>query len=104
LIILDGFFSDDQREPQAQGLPRSLFSATDSGDNDREEVEEYIKSIKKRAHESSRIGGSSSSTQDRRSELWTLPVPVRFFAVVLMIGKLKTFYRQEWRQSSQKAC
>ena len=85
--ILDGFFSDDQREPQAHGLPRSLFSATDSGDNNREEIEEYVKSVKRRVQDSSRIGGSSSSSaQDRRLELWTLPVPVRFFAVVLMIG------------------
>ena len=70
---------------QPHGL-RSLVSATNSGDNDREEIEEYIKSVKKRAQDSSRIGGSSSSTQDRRPELWTLPVPVRFFHVVLMIG------------------
>ena len=67
---------------QPHGLP-SLVSATDSGNNDREEIEEYVKSIKKRAQESSRIGSSSSSTQDRRPELWTLPVPVRFFHVVL---------------------
>jgi hypothetical protein len=82
---LDGFFSDDQEElvpQQAHGLPRS---ATDSGANDREEIEEYVKSVKRRAQDSSRTGGSSSSAQDRRPELWTLPVPVRSFAVVLMI-------------------
>jgi hypothetical protein len=69
---------------QPHGLPRSV-SATDSGDNNQEEIEEYIKSIKKRAQDSSRIGGSSR-TEDRRPELWTLPVPVRFFPVVLTIG------------------
>jgi hypothetical protein len=66
---------------QSQSL---LVSATDSGDNEQAEVEEYVKSIKRRAQESSRIG--SSSTQDRGPELWTLPVPVRFFHAVLMIG------------------
>jgi hypothetical protein len=49
----------------------------------------YVKSLKRRAHESNRVG--SSSTQDealipRRLELWMLPVPVHSFHVVLMIG------------------
>ena len=70
---------------QPHSLLRSLVSATDSGDNDPEEIEEYVKSIKRRAQEHSRIGGSSS-TQDGRPELWTLPVPVHFFHAVFMIG------------------
>jgi hypothetical protein len=66
--------SRELKGQQAQGLPRSLVFATDSGDNDREEIEEFVKSVKRRAQEDSRIGGSSA--QDRRPELWTLPVPV----------------------------
>ena len=86
----DGFFDQEELVPQQPRSPfRSLVSAAESGDNDREEIEEYVKSIKRRAQESGRIGGSSggsSSTQDRRPELWTLPVPVRLFYVVLLIG------------------
>ena len=70
---------------QPHSLPRSLVSVPDFSDNDQEEIEDYVKSIKRRARESSHIG-DSSGTQDRSLELWTLPVPVRFFHVVLMIG------------------
>ena len=56
-------------------------STTDSGSNDREEIEKYVEALKKRALESNREGGTGSRTQDksvipRRLELWTLPVPV----------------------------
>ena len=65
---------------QHHSLLHLLVSATDSGDNDPEEIEEYVKSIKRRAQEPSHIGGSSS-TQARHPELWTLPVLVHFSMV-----------------------
>ena len=90
-----GFLFDDPEELVLDGPPRPLVSATDSGciNQDeiinQEELEMYVKSLKRRAHESNRVG--SSSTQDealipRRLELWMLPVPVHSFHVVLMIG------------------
>ena len=80
---LDGFFGDDDQEnlvPQ-RSLPSSFVSARDSSGNEQEEIEAYLESLKTRAalrdQESGNIG--SSSTQDSRSELWTIPVPVRSF-------------------------
>ena len=74
---LDGFFNDNAGEPVPDSLPRSPISATGGNDQeDGEEIEEYVKTLKRRAQESSCIEGSS--TQDRRPELWVLPVPVRF--------------------------
>ena len=69
--------------------PHLPLSATDSSGKDWEEIEEYVKSLKRRAQESNCVGGSS--TQDkflipRRPELWMLPVPVHSFHAVLMIG------------------
>lgn len=82
---LDGFFNDDQEQLVPRSLlPHSLVSATDSGDDDQEEIEDYLKSLKTRAGKSRRMGGSS--TQDRHTELWTLPVPVLFFPLYSWLG------------------
>jgi hypothetical protein len=85
-----GFLLDDPEELVLDG-PRPLVSATDSGCVNRdeiinqEEIEEYVKSIKRRAQESNSVRGSSTQDEPlipRRSELWMLPVPVNFFHVV----------------------
>jgi hypothetical protein len=77
------------------GTPRLLVSATDSGRIDRDkiinrdEIEEYVKNLKRRAQESNRVGGSGTQDESlipRRLELWMLPVPVRSFHVILMIN------------------
>lgn len=90
-----GFLFDDPEELVLDGPPRPLVSATDSGCINRdeitnqEEIEKYIKSLKRRAQDSNRIGGSSTQDKSlipRRLELWMLPVPVHSFHVVLMIG------------------
>jgi hypothetical protein len=66
---------------------RSPVVATDSGGIDFEGIREYVESLKRRAQESNRVGGSNTSFISRRLELWMLPVPVRFsFHVVLTIG------------------
>jgi hypothetical protein len=82
--VSGGFLYDDREEPVFNDRPRPFVSATDSG-NDLEAMEQYIKSIKKRAQESNR------STQDKsviphRPQLWMLPVPVGSFCIVFMIG------------------
>lgn len=68
--------------------PRPLVSATDSGCIDREkiinkeEIQKYVESLKRRARESNRVVGSSMQDKSlipRRLELWMLPVPVHSF-------------------------
>lgn len=84
-----GFLLDDPKEPGLGGRPRPPVSATDSGRNERDEIEEYIEALKRRAQESNRAGGSSTQEKSailHRPELWMLPVPVHFFHVVLMMG------------------
>ena len=54
---------------------------TDTDGNDREEIAAYVESLKRRARESNRVGGSSTqdkSVISRPPELWMLPVPVPF--------------------------
>lgn len=76
------------------GPPRPLVSAIDPGYIDRddtinqEEIEKYVKSLKRRTQESNRVGGSSTQDESlipRRLELWMLPVPVHSFHVVLIL-------------------
>lgn len=85
---LGGFLSDVPEELILDGPPRPLVSATDSGCTNRDdivnqdEIEKYVKDLKRRTRESDRVG--SGSTQDetvipRRLELWMLPVPVHYF-------------------------
>lgn len=59
--------------------PRPSVSVTDSGANDVEEIENYVKSVIRRDKESNRVGGSSTDefVIPRRPQLWMLPVPVR---------------------------
>jgi hypothetical protein len=74
-IDLDGFFNDNQDEQVPHGLPHFPVS---SGVNDQEEIDKYLKYLKRRTQGSNRVGGSSS-TQNSRPQLWMLPVPVRSF-------------------------
>ena len=75
---LDGFLTDDQEGLVACSLPHSLVSVTDSSGNDQEDIQEYLKSLKSRAEK------SSSNTQDKHLELWTLPVPVNFSSILYL--------------------
>ena len=67
-------------------LNNDPHSVMDSGGKDLQEIESYIKSLKR-----------SSRTQDepiitRPSELWMLPVPVHSSYLAFMIRKLILFY------------
>jgi hypothetical protein len=62
------------------GLP---FSPVSSRGDDQEEIDEYLKSLKRRTQGSNRVGGSS--TQDTHPELWMLPVPVRSFHLLMVL-------------------
>ena len=75
---LNGFFNDHQEELVTRSLPCSLVSATDSGGNDEEQLEAYLKYLKRRAEKFSR------SMQDKQLELWMLPVSVGFFLYVVL--------------------
>ena len=80
-----GGFVTEALELELDGPPRLPLSLTDSGDIDREEIEEYLKSLKrKRPQKSNHFEGEGSSISDR-SELWMLPVPVHSFYIVFMI-------------------
>jgi hypothetical protein len=80
--LLGGFLFD-RLELDGSRPPRRPASATDSGDGDHEDIEEYVKSLKRKAQESRRVGGSSTdkSLIPHRPELWMLPVPVRSFHI-----------------------
>ena len=48
----------------------------------KEEIQKYVESLKRRARESNRVVGSSMQDKSlipRRLELWMLPVPVHSF-------------------------
>ena len=77
-IYSDGFFNDNQGELVPHDLPHSSVSSGGNL-NDEQAIDNYIKSLKRRAQGSNRVG--SSSTQDKRPELWMLPVPVRSFHI-----------------------
>ena len=47
------------------------------GDIYDQEIDKYLKSLKRRAQVSNRVGGSSM--EDSHLQLWMLPVPVRSF-------------------------
>ena len=75
---LNEFFTDDQEGLVAHSLPHSLVSATDSGGNDQEDIQEYLKSLKRRAEK------SSSNMQDKYLELWMLPILVGFSSILYL--------------------
>jgi hypothetical protein len=83
--VSGGFLYDDREEPVFNDRPRPSVSATDS-DNDLEAIEQYIKSIKKRAQESNHSSTQDKSVIPHRPQLWMLPVPVNSFYIVFMIG------------------
>ena len=84
--VSGGFLSDNRNEPVFDDRLRPSVSVTDSDGNDLEVIEEYIKSIKKRARESNRSSTQDESVIPHRPQLWMLPVPVHAFYVVFMIG------------------
>src|ERR1700678_1673159 len=76
-----GFFFDNP-EALVDGHPRPLVSVTHSRNISQEEIDEYLKSLKRRAQESRHVGGSSTQEEfliPHCSELWMLPVPVHCF-------------------------
>jgi len=86
---LGGFLFDSPEELALNSCPRPPVSGTNFSGDDWEEIEKYVESVKRRAQESNRLGGSSTQDKSvipRRPELWMLPVPVHSFHVILMIG------------------